>query len=67
MFVLLYESKNLLHGVMFYRICYPYHDNVRKKYVLCAFAKKVNIKVQGVPQSQTAVIPRHQEEEKNEK
>ena len=31
------------------------------------FLKKVNIKVQGVPQSQTAANPRHQEEEKNDK
>ena len=29
--------------------------------------RKVNRKVQGVPQSQTAVNPRHQEEEKNDK
>ena len=29
--------------------------------------KKVNIKVQGVPQSQTAANPRLQEEEKNDK
>ena len=29
--------------------------------------KKVNRKVQGVPQSQTAANPRHQEEEKNDK
>ena len=28
---------------------------------------KVNRKVQGVPQSQTAAKPRHQEEEKNDK
>ena len=29
--------------------------------------KKVNRKVQGVPQSQIAANPRHQEEEKNDK
>ena len=29
--------------------------------------KNVNRKVQGVPQSQTAANPRHQEEEKNDK
>ena len=31
------------------------------------FTKKINRKVQGVPQSQTAANPRHQEEEKNDK
>ena len=31
------------------------------------FSKKVNRKVQGVPQSQTAANPRQQEEEKNDK
>ena len=30
-------------------------------------AKRVNRKVQGVPQSQTAANPRHQQEEKNDK
>ena len=30
-------------------------------------AKKVNRKVQGVPQSQTAAYPQYQEEEKNDK
>ena len=30
-------------------------------------AKTINRKVQGVPQSQTAANPRHQEEEKNDK
>ena len=29
--------------------------------------KKINRKVQGAPQSQTAANPRHQEEEKNDK
>ena len=32
-----------------------------------SIAKKVNRKVQGVPQSQTAANPRYQEEEKNDK
>ena len=31
------------------------------------FTKKVNRKVQGMPQSQTAANPRHQEEEKKDK
>ena len=31
------------------------------------FHKKSNRKVQGVPQSQTAANPRHQEEEKNDR
>ena len=31
------------------------------------WAKKVDRKVQGMPQSQTAAIPRHQEEEKKDK
>ena len=33
----------------------------------CLKKKKVNRKVQGTPQSQTAANPRHQEEEKKEK
>ena len=35
--------------------------------VRCGNSQKANRKVQGVPQSQTAANPRHQEEEKNEK
>ena len=36
-------------------------------YFLRNVKKKINIKVQGVPQSQTAANPRHQEETKNDK
>ena len=33
----------------------------------CNYVKKLNRKVQGMPQSQTAANPRHQEEEKKDK
>ena len=43
-------------------------EPIHNALVLSSFIfKKVNRNVQGVPQSQTAANPRHQEEEKNDK
>ena len=38
-------------------------DNVRDFVFACLHAKKGKRKVQGVPQSQTAALPRHKEKE----
>ena len=39
----------------------------REVLILCGGSKKGKRKVQGVPQSQTAALPRHQEEEESDK
>ena len=44
-----------------------YHDTVIMKQTLLYILKKSKGKVQGMPQSQTAALPRHQEEEETNK
>ena len=44
-----------------------YHKNMNISYLVDMYRQKGKIKVQGVPQSQTAALPRHQEEEETDK
>ena len=55
--------KNQNNKRIYLRKCLFYFEN----YSISIYAKKGKRKVQGVPQSQTAALPRHQEEEETDK